>query len=66
MTEPALAAERFGIGCLLGLGLGLWYSLLRPLRRRRNGPADALFLRGAFCAWLSHGCRGGGGALRGG
>lgn len=64
MTEPALAAERFGIGCLLGLGLGLWYSILRPLRRRRNGPADALFLLGAFCAWLYHGFRVCGGDLR--
>ena len=61
MTEPALAAQRFGIGCLLGLTLGLWYALLRPLRRRRSAPADALFLLGAFCAWLYHGfavCRG--------
>lgn len=61
MTEPALAAERFGIGCLLGVGLGLWYALLRPLRCRRSAPADALFLLGAFCAWLYHGfavCRG--------
>ena len=47
MTAPALAAERFGIGCLLGAGLGLWYAFLRPLRRRRTGFADVLFLLGA-------------------
>ena len=61
MTAPALAARRLWLAFVLGLGLGLWYALLRPLRRRRSAPADTLFVVAAFCAWLYHGfgvCRG--------
>ena len=61
MIPPVLAARRLGIGCLVGLGLGLWYAALRPLRRKRNAPADLLFLAAAFAGWLWHGfgvCRG--------
>ena len=46
---------------LVGAGLGLWYAFLRPLRRRRTGFADVLFLLGAAWAWVYHSfavCRG--------
>ena len=52
MTTPALAASRFAAACLLGLGLGLWYEFLRPLRPRHTNLSDLLFLPGAFWAWL--------------
>jgi len=50
MTAPGIAAARFLWGVVLGLGLGLLYGFLRPLRRRHL--ADALFLIGAFPVWL--------------
>ena len=52
MTPPGTAAARFGAACLLGLGLGLWYSFLSPLRRRHHAPADLLFLPAALGCWL--------------
>ena len=61
MTAPSVAAARFGWACLLGLGLGLCYDFLRPLRVRRNGPADLLFLLAALwvLVWYSFRiCRG--------
>ena len=47
MTAPALVLERFGIACLLGVALGIWYGFLRPIRPRALG--DLLFLPAA--AW---------------
>ena len=55
MTAPYLAAQRFGIACLLGCILGIWYGFLRPLRPRRTGFADMLFLVGAYLVWLELG-----------
>ena len=55
MTAPALAAQRFGSACLLGVGLGIWYGFLRPLRPRRTALSDGLFLAGAAWAWLELG-----------
>ena len=52
MTEPVLDARRFGIACLLGLGLGLYYGFLRPLRPRHTALSDLLFLPGLFYSWL--------------
>lgn len=52
MTPPGIAAARFGAACLLGLGLGLWYSFLTPLRRRHHPPADLLFLSAVLGCWL--------------
>ncbi|MBO5130565.1 MAG: spore cortex biosynthesis protein YabQ [Oscillospiraceae bacterium] len=52
MTAPALAAERFALACLLGLGLGAVYELLRPLRPRFTALADGLFLLAATAIWL--------------
>lgn len=61
MMPPAVAAGRFATAFVLGLGLGLFYGFLRPLRRCRNWPADLIFLGGLFQAWLWHSfslCRG--------
>ena len=44
MTDPALDARRFGIACLLGLALGLYYGFLRPLRPKHTVLSDFLFL----------------------
>ena len=61
MTAPALAAVRFGIGCLMGAGLGVVYGFLRPLRPRWTWLADGIFVLCTLWAWvvLSFGvCRG--------
>lgn len=61
MTAPALAFQRFAAACLLGLGLGVLYSFLRPLRPRRTALADGVFLAAVLFAWLQLGfrvCRG--------
>ena len=56
MTAPGTAAGRFAAACLLGMGLGLWYGFLRPLRRSRPNTADLLLLPAAV--WASR-CAGG-------
>ena len=61
MTGPALSAHRFGIGLLLGAGLGLFYGALRPLRRRCPHLADLVFVGILGYIWLVHSfavCRG--------
>ena len=61
MTGPALDGRRFLIACLIGLGLGLIYGFLRPLRRNRPVLSDLLFLPFLGYAWLYLGfaiCRG--------
>jgi len=52
MTPPLAAAQRFGAACLLGLGLGLWYGFLRPLRAGHRQLSDLLFVPALFWAWL--------------
>ena len=52
MTAPAQAARQFGIACLLGLLLGLFYGFLRPLGQRRRLLADLLFVPFLFWIWL--------------
>lgn len=52
MISPVVAAQRFGIACLLGAVLGLVYGLLRPLRPRLTWLADLIFVIAAFRAWL--------------
>ena len=51
MTAPALAAARFSAACLLGMGLGVIYGFLRPLRPRLTVLADLLFLVCFGMAW---------------
>lgn len=61
MTAPATAWVRLAWALGLGMGLGLLYGFLRPLRRKAHWPADLIFIAGAFWAWiyLSFGiCRG--------
>lgn len=61
MTRPEIAGAALGAAVLLGLGLGLLYTLLFPLRRRKTGLADGVFLLGLFLTWvyLSFGICGG-------
>lgn len=55
MTSPGIAAGRFGAACLLGLLLGLAYSLLRPLRPRLTALADLVFVIAFGAAWVELG-----------
>lgn len=52
MTAVAASAGQFAAACLLGMGLGAGYELLRPLRSRLKGLSDALFVALALYAWL--------------
>lgn len=52
MTTPAIAAIRFLAACWYGLGLGVLYGFLRPLRRKMTNFADAIFVAAAIWAWL--------------
>ena len=52
MTAPIDAAARFGAACLLGMGLGLVYGFLRPLRPRLTALADSLFVLCMGYGWL--------------
>ena len=52
MTAPAVAASRFCHACLLGIGLGLWYDFLRPLRHRHPWLGDGILLLGIGWVWL--------------
>lgn len=52
MTAPAVAALRFALACALGLGLGVVYSFLRPLRPRLTPLADGLFVLSLLAAWV--------------
>lgn len=52
MIPPAEAFRRFGLGFLLGAGLGLLYGFLRPARQKHPHIADLFFVIAAFWAWL--------------
>lgn len=52
MSNPAQDGRRFLIACLLGLGLGLFYGFLHPLRQKRPVLADTLFLPVMGYIWL--------------
>lgn len=52
MMAPSVAAARFGIGLLLGAGLGVVYGFLRPLRPKFTHLADLVFVVAMFWAWL--------------
>lgn len=52
MTPPNLAARQLLIALAMGLGLGLCYGFLRPLRRVGNWLRDLLFLPCLLWAWL--------------
>ena len=61
MTPVAVSAGQFAAACLLGMGLGLCYELLRPLRHKLPALSDGLFVLAALTAWvyLSFGICGG-------
>ena len=52
MTVPAVAALRFLTACVYGVGLGVLYGFLRPVRRKMTNFADAVFVAAAAWAWL--------------
>lgn len=52
MTEPAQAAGWFAAAWLYGMGLGVLYGFLRPLRPRLTTLADLVFSAAAIWAWL--------------
>ena len=52
MTAPAIAAQRFLWGLLLGAQLALVYEFLRPLRRRHHAPMDLVFVGFGFWVWI--------------
>ena len=43
---------QLGVCALLGCVLALWYECLRPLRRRRNWPADLLVFPVMLYLWM--------------
>ena len=49
---PAIAFWRLGCSLLLGGGLGLLYSFLRPLGNRHRILADVVFSLGAIWVWI--------------
>lgn len=64
MTHPAIAAQRFLAALAMGLGLGLCYGFLRPLKRVGNWLRDLLFLVCLMYAWVYLGFGVCGGDLR--
>lgn len=52
MTVPGEAALRFLWGLALGVLMGVVYEFLQPLRRRRNAPADLLFVGIFLWTWV--------------
>ena len=52
MNRPELAARQFALACLVGMGLGLIYGFLRPLRRKFEILGDLLFVAALFWGWL--------------
>lgn len=64
MTVPAVGIRCFGVSCLWGLGLGLLYGFLRPLRPKHTALADTAFLFAAVYGFLQVGFRVCGGDIR--
>ena len=52
MNDPKLVAANLLTACAIGLGLGLVYGFLRPLRKQSAAFADLLFVLCVFTAWL--------------
>ena len=51
MNSPQVVALRFGLACLLGCEVGLYYGFLRPLRPRFTVLSDLLFVPVLVWAW---------------
>lgn len=54
MTAPGIAFARFFRACGLGVGLGIWYGFLRPLRPKHTFLADSLFVLMLLPVWVYH------------
>lgn len=52
MTAAAAAAGQLAAACLLGMGLGVVYELLRPLRPRLTCLSDGIFTVVMLYTWL--------------
>ena len=52
MTAVAVSAGRFAAAWLVGMGLGLIYEVLRPLRPRLTALSDGLFVSCLLYAWV--------------
>ena len=52
MNTPQTAFSRFCVAVAMGLGLGLYYGFLRPLRPKHTHLSDFLFCLGGFWAWI--------------
>lgn len=50
--SPQVQAARFAASFLIGLGLGVFYCFLRPLRPKRTCIADMLFVLAALVGWV--------------
>ena len=64
MTHPAISAQQLLAALLLGLGLGLCYGFLRPLKRIGNWLRDLLFRPCLLSFWVCLGFGVCGGDLR--
>lgn len=49
---PAESIRHFSVAALMGLGLGLYYGFLRPVRVKHPHWGDLCFLAGLYWAWL--------------
>ena len=49
---PADSIRHFSVAALMGLGLGLYYGFLRPVRAKHPHWGDLFFLLGLYWAWL--------------
>ena len=52
MIPPQVTLTQLLAGLWAGIGLGIWYSFLRPLRRHSSAFGDLLFLPAFGAAWL--------------
>jgi hypothetical protein len=52
MTATAAAAARFCMAGIVGAGLGLFYGLLRPARRKITWLPDLIFVIATFLGWI--------------
>ena len=52
MTAVAVSAGQAAAALLMGMGLGMVYELLRPLRPRFTALGDGLFVAAVWYAWL--------------
>jgi len=48
---PQVQAVRFAASALIGLGLGVFYCFLRPLRPKLTALADGIFVTCALIGW---------------